>query len=697
MTSHHLDFKSAYNDRMLDTPVATCAIELIQYDVATRVLRTQHQEHQLTTHHFLQAQKQLHKQLSPQRHGIVTRHAVLTGRYAQTYNNETGQQVLDKLFDLAFAPDLGKITIASYDMTCSYAEAQPYRFALVLSHSSKHRCRLINPCLPGSMDPAAGSVPWLALDSAQLDSLVLLFNRKRNRKLWKQCLKDIFGYPTINVLKALRVDLRSSRSSMDSGMDSSSSSSRVTSRSSSPRESKMVVAKRSSGGSTKSQDTIGAGVSNARASWRTSLSTLKPRRDSRDCSSLKLQQQAEAIRQVPILADNEPAPAIPQKSTSRKSIKSFKAYTRRKFNVSNQALDNKVRPEDKPSSELLLAAAAVPAEPIQQRSHSLTYYTNNRPVQKHRVVKSAEEFYSDKYLQQALQESTYKASTSDDEGGINEKQAKKCAWMSAAIQPLKLGRRRKAETESLLAVRGNSTNSPAGGSKLSVLLTESFDLWTPIPSGNVPVAELDEPGQSDASNDVSTLATTPSIVPNHYVGGNSSESEDSEPLSSMSRTTHSSTSQSSRVSPASSSQTSDDVPASKAHAKTTPTPPTTSDLYHHYASRTPADQKFATLESWVSNTRGWFLNPQSHTPQPHMSPSATEPPQQQPQPHGQIIGNPHDAIATGLTVAMLAPPPKDPFAEYGMPGYDLSAFSTSTDDSLDRGHRAHLQSRWSGS
>lgn len=691
MSPHHLDFKSAYNDRILDTLVATCAIELIQYDAATRVLRTQHQEQELTTHQLLQAQKQLHKHLSPQRHAIDNRHAVLTGRYALSYTNGTGQQVLDELFDLAFAPGRGAINIASYDMTCSYTEAQPYRFALVFSHPSKHPCPLINPALPGAMDTAEGSVPWLSLDSSQFDSFVLLFNRKRNRKLWKQCLKDIFGYPTLNVPKALGIDSRSS--------------SRVTSRSSSPKENKVVVAKRSSGVSTKSQDTIGAKEpSTARASWRTSLSTLKPRRESRDCSgtlsprSSMMLQQAEAIRQVPVLADKEPAPAIPQKSTSRKSIQSFKAYTRRKFNVSTQALDNEVRREGNSSPESF--SAAVPAEPIQQRSHSLTYYNSNGHVQKHRVVKSAEEFYSDKYLQQALKESNFKckASTSDDEGGINEKQAKKCAWMTAAIQPLKLGKRPKAEADSMLAVPNIPTDSPANGSKLSVLLTESFDLWAPTPSRvhsdpDDADAELDELGQSDASNDVSTLATTPSIVPNHYVGGNSSsESEYSEPsASSISPTTHSSTSRSSRISPgSSSSQTSDDAhTASKALNAALPPPPRSqpqslakSDLYHnhsyYYASRTPADHKFANLESWVSNTQGWFLNPQSHTPQPHMSTSTNQSQDPPSQPHGQIIGNPNDAIATGLTVAMLAPPPKNLFAEY----YDSPTSST---DSLNRG------------
>lgn len=417
--AHGMSFLAAFNDRILDNVVGTCPMGLLQYDVTSSFLRS---TTKTLSHSVLRTQKHLYKHFQPQQQDITQHQVLLTGRYVLKYTttdlDSLNPPTLQQFFDLA--PSTGDITVASYDLSSSFTVHSEYKYALVLSNTpSRHA--LPDPALTSSIDVKT-ELPWLNYDASSFDSVVLLFNRKKKRKLWKRCLKNIFGYSIISVERTLGIDAAVSGSGLTS--------------------------KRSSMASTPSVDTT---TSTAQ------LGSVAPRRQLR-------QQQVAYYRESPDYLDRtnstwdaaaaapalqhkyvpgapradllgggsignlpEKVPEIPQKSTNRHSIQSFKGYTRRKFNLSMHALDNSGASSNG-SQESLTGPTSldrddvdetIPRGRVQKRTHSLVYYNNNNNHHMfgRRVVNTAQDFYTDKFLQQALREASM---YSKEEPDVNE-------------------------------------------------------------------------------------------------------------------------------------------------------------------------------------------------------------------------------------------------------------------------------------
>lgn len=210
-------FLSAFSDCILDNVVGVCNVALLQYDAATLTLRSQQtcSRASISSHNMLSTQKKLYHQLQPQNCPITPSHALLTGRYALAYpmtQSATSVQPIG-VFDLAQGSG-SEVRMASYDLTCSYANSSPYRYALVFSRGT---CRKPNPLLESVLDRQS-VLPWLTQSGlGETQSLVILFNQKRKRKLWKRCLRDIFGYSAVSAGKLLGLD-QGRRNSLDSSV-----------------------------------------------------------------------------------------------------------------------------------------------------------------------------------------------------------------------------------------------------------------------------------------------------------------------------------------------------------------------------------------------------------------------------------------------------------------------------------------------
>lgn len=204
---HGPSFATAISDCILDNAVGVCDIKLIQYDAATLALKAQ--EPKISSHNRLTTQKKLYNLLQPQKYPIEECHGVLTGNCALAYTSNS--TIPDGgWFDLNAEPTCS-VRVAMYDLTCSFAVSSAYRYALVLSRGTGLNC---NPLLESVLGPTT-SLPWLVrVDRDETEALVLVFNQKRQRKLWRHCLKDIFGYSTVNVHTVLS-DVSESRRSID--------------------------------------------------------------------------------------------------------------------------------------------------------------------------------------------------------------------------------------------------------------------------------------------------------------------------------------------------------------------------------------------------------------------------------------------------------------------------------------------------
>lgn len=203
---HGPSFATAVSDCILDNTVGVCDIKLIQYDAATLALKAQ--EPKISSHNRLTTQKKLYNLLQPQKCPIEECHGVLTGSCALVYpNNST---IPGDWFDLNAEP-ICSVRVAMYDLSCSFAISSAYKYALVLSRGSGFAR---NPLLESVLGPTT-SLPWLlCVDDNNTEALVLVFNQKRQRKLWRHCLKDIFGYSTVNVHTMLS-DVSERRKSID--------------------------------------------------------------------------------------------------------------------------------------------------------------------------------------------------------------------------------------------------------------------------------------------------------------------------------------------------------------------------------------------------------------------------------------------------------------------------------------------------
>lgn len=207
-------FLSAFSDCILDNVVGYCDIGLVQYDAATFKLRAQKTH---LSHSTLSTQKKLYQQLQPQKCPIVQCHALLTGKQVLAYplHDTTTATGPSGMFDLR-QDSTSQVRMASYDLSCSFASSSPYRYALIFS-------RRLNLQPDSFLESVLGHQPslqWLTTSDSS-ETLVILFNQKSKRKLWKRCLKDIFGYSAVPTHKFLDLQ-RGRRNSLDSNISLSS-------------------------------------------------------------------------------------------------------------------------------------------------------------------------------------------------------------------------------------------------------------------------------------------------------------------------------------------------------------------------------------------------------------------------------------------------------------------------------------------
>lgn len=701
MNSQSLAFLSAYNDRILDNIVGTCSIDLLQYDAATAFLRSL--DNRTSSHNLLHSQKQLYKQFQPQRHALSQRHALLTGRYVLSYEAPSSStQVLDNLFDLAPLGSTGAgITITSYDLSSSYTLSSEYKYALVFT-SGPAQNAYPDPILTSSVNLKT-NLPWLEYNAASFDSLVLLFNRKRKRKLWKRCLKDIFGYTTINGPRAL--GLASGAASTKSGVSSKVSSNRNSMVSAVSAETTQTVTLGSTTPRRRRQPITQTAIQESEATRTANATGVETLWD-----PLSVHQHAVLTPSSVVPADHLPPPEIPRKSSHRRSPQSFKSYTRRKFNVSLQALDNSGGSSNV-SQESLSKPEEERSHVVQKRTHSLVYYNNNNNnhIYQRRVARSAKDFYTDEFLQQALKESQIYGSREDEDNSVevpnvtrrlrsmfSPSDTRRWSKQSTASSPIvvpsldmnKVGSDADTgvlvvhpshpEEETLLLTPQTTppslthsrspsgsdepTKPPAllpplespgrshGGSNLSVLLNENFSIWAPASSPAVPNKPPSPPTTGSTARDSAEFERELEEL---------TQSDQSNLLASTSTVSNL----------YSTGSNSDYSLRSVTSSRITPDSSNTSDnghphLHHnnfnnnnpYMAAQADKDRSFQSLESWVSN-QNHFLS------SPSLGGSG-----------GGGFDLAHsDSIATGVTSSMLAPPQI-------VPGV---AYTSSSEESLD--------------
>lgn len=686
--SKGLSFTTAFDDRIINNIVGTCSIELVQYDAALQSLRRMPPSH--SAYQLLNTQKQLYNQFQPQTQTISQRHALLTGRYVLSYSLSVSDQqqeapknvttpttssspeILEELFDLAQSSS--EINIASYDLTSSYTMASPFKFALVFSRSTNSgKNTWSSKLLLSSITDVKPTLPWLSQYKEEFDSFVLLFDRKRKRKLWKRCLMDIFGYPTSNVPKMLGLlDGLSDLHKSSTGAGKSSKRNSVISNIS-LSSSQTVTTVTSRHNSKQPSQIKGEGAWNHSQhqqhiqpqAFNTELPILY------DDAMFHSDPLTDTTQSLIINVDNK-TPTIPQKSRNRRSIQSFKAYTKRKFNISSQALDNPVSntsdnsaanntrnasTNNNANQDSLLSQlqSQAPCKP-QRRTHSLVYYNNNNNHIHRRHATSAEDFYMDEFLQQALKESKFANGQSFGTYSVPSPRTS-----SANVKPLTLNKERRtlfvtappppqrqplqdplpspsqsqpqeAPTETQLTPQSTppslchspspsasssshntnkdqpdllglgDLNNAAGSSNLSILLTESFNIWAPAPGVESTTttatknikgfeAELEELGA--IQNKTSLEVTTPSARHSQSSSISTPESTESEGVENTSSIS-SSSSRSIRSSTSSSSSYNGRCRKDNLGYATSAT------------RSKPAPISFQSLESWVSS-QGLFI------------------------------------------------------------------------------------------
>lgn len=201
-----MTFEETLRQSLLINQVGVCPIQLVQYDSATLHLSAQ----DFSARRFLKNQKRIYQELKPQKREILQdQHAVLTSSKLITFDRHRRQT---NSIDL-----LSKnCQVTCYDLVSSYTEPSFFKYALVFSKrikmtmSSKRSSNshiasshLTTSHFHQAVKSLPHRVPWLKHPASNIESIVILFNQKRQRKVWKQYTKKLFGLKVLNLNKAI--------------------------------------------------------------------------------------------------------------------------------------------------------------------------------------------------------------------------------------------------------------------------------------------------------------------------------------------------------------------------------------------------------------------------------------------------------------------------------------------------------------
>lgn len=198
-----MTFLEALDKSILTNEIGICPIQLVQYDSATLHLSAQ----DISAHRFLKNQKRIYQELKPQKREILqSQQAVLTPTQLLTF--DAFQQQTSSFNILSKS-----CQVTCYDLVSSYTESSPFKYALVFSKRIK-RTTSLKRNSNSHLSPPTGyfhhtvkslpyRIPWLKYPVSNVESVVILFNQKRKRKIWRQCLKKCFGIKVLNLNKAI--------------------------------------------------------------------------------------------------------------------------------------------------------------------------------------------------------------------------------------------------------------------------------------------------------------------------------------------------------------------------------------------------------------------------------------------------------------------------------------------------------------